>query len=82
MSLNVKDPEAHRLAQEIARQTGETLTQTVVDALREKLARLRGNAPERLAADLQAIRRRAAPHVQPSAEDPAAFLYDEHGLPK
>ena len=29
MSLNVKDPEAHRLAQAIAQETGETITRAV-----------------------------------------------------
>ena len=29
MSLNVKDPEAHRLAQAIAQATGETMTRAV-----------------------------------------------------
>jgi len=26
MSLNIKDPEAHKLAQELARETGESMT--------------------------------------------------------
>jgi antitoxin VapB len=32
MSLNIKDPEAHRLAQQIARATGETMTRVVTEA--------------------------------------------------
>jgi antitoxin VapB len=36
MSLNVKDPEAHRPAQAIARETGETMTRAVTEALRER----------------------------------------------
>ena len=36
MSLNVKDPEAHRLAQAIARETGESLTKVVIVSLRER----------------------------------------------
>jgi hypothetical protein len=39
-SLNVKDPEAHRLAQAIAAETGETLTRAVTEALRERYDRL------------------------------------------
>jgi antitoxin VapB len=39
MPLNIKDPEADRLARQVARLTGDTLTQTVVVALKEKLAR-------------------------------------------
>jgi len=40
MSLNVKDPEAHRLAQARAQETGETLTRAVTEALRERYQRL------------------------------------------
>jgi hypothetical protein len=40
MILNIKDPEAHRLAQQIARATGETMTRVVTEALRERLSRL------------------------------------------
>ena len=47
MALSVKDPEADRLAREIAARTGETLTQAIVVALRERLARLRGRCPYR-----------------------------------
>ena len=39
-ALNLKSDEAHRLACEIARATGTSLTGAVLDALREKRARL------------------------------------------
>ncbi len=39
-ALNLKSDEAHRLAREIARATGTSLTGAVLDALREKRARL------------------------------------------
>jgi antitoxin VapB len=39
--LNIKDPEAYRLARSLADQTGETLTQVVVLALRERYERER-----------------------------------------
>lgn len=39
MALNIKDPEADRLARRVADMTGETITRTVVIALKEKLAR-------------------------------------------
>ncbi|HEX9867242.1 MAG TPA: type II toxin-antitoxin system VapB family antitoxin, partial [Candidatus Tectomicrobia bacterium] len=38
MTLNIKNPETHRLATELARLTGETLTQAVTEAVRERLA--------------------------------------------
>jgi antitoxin VapB len=47
MALNIKDPEADRLARNLAAITGETLTEAVVNALRERHARqqLRRPAP-------------------------------------
>jgi len=39
MSLNIKNPETHRLARELARRTGESVTQAVTEALREQLKR-------------------------------------------
>ena len=38
MSLNIKDPEAHKLAQELARETGESMTSAVIQAIRERTA--------------------------------------------
>jgi antitoxin VapB len=82
MSLNVKDPEAHRLAQAIAEATGETLTRAVTEALRERYERLHRRDPEALAADIRAIADRAAAYVKRPYIDHADLLYDEHGLPK
>ncbi|HWB86213.1 MAG TPA: type II toxin-antitoxin system VapB family antitoxin [Bryobacteraceae bacterium] len=81
-SLNVKGPEAHRLAQAIARETGETLTGVVTEALRERYERLHKHDPEALAADIRAIADRAAAHIKRPYFDHADYLYDENGLPK
>ena len=81
-TLNVKDPEAHRLAQAIAEVTGETLTRTVTEALRERYQRLHKGDPETLAADIRAIADRAAAHIKKPYLDHGEFLYNEHGLPK
>jgi len=40
MGLNIKSDEAHRLAEELARLTGESMTATVTEALRERLERV------------------------------------------
>jgi antitoxin VapB len=82
MGLNVKDPEAHRLARAIARETGETLTRAVTEALRERHERLRRRDPAALAADIRAIADRAAAHIKRPYVDHAKLLYDKHGLPK
>jgi antitoxin VapB len=82
MSLNIKDPEAHRLAQQIARATGETMTRVVTEALRERLFRLERGRKKASVEELMAIAERAALHVKPLHVDHAELLYDEHGLPR
>jgi antitoxin VapB len=84
VSLNIKDPEAHRLAQKIAEATGETMTRAVISSLRERLERLHlhGRAPEALAADIRSIAKRASSGFKGHAVDHGEFLYDEQGLPK
>ena len=82
MSLNIKDPEAHRLAQQIARATGETMTRVVTEALRERLIRLERRSARASVEELLAIAKRAASHVKRPYVDHAELLYDEHGLPR
>lgn len=83
MAISLKDPEADRLAREVANRTGETLTQAITVALRERLARLRGQRRRRpLGEDLREIGRRCA--ALPTLDDrPAEEIlgYDERGLP-
>lgn len=82
MSLNVKDPEAHRLAQAIAQATGQSMTRVVTEALRERLARIEQQKGRASVAELLAIADRAALHVPGAYADHADLLYDESGLPK
>jgi antitoxin VapB len=42
MALSIKNPEAERLACEVAKKTGETMTKAVITALQERLERLTG----------------------------------------
>ncbi|OGQ92225.1 MAG: antitoxin [Deltaproteobacteria bacterium RIFOXYA12_FULL_58_15] len=42
MALSIKNPEAERLAIEVAKRTGETMTRAVIVALEERLERLSG----------------------------------------
>ena len=42
--LSIKDPETDRLARELSKATGETLTNAVAIALRERLERVRGRS--------------------------------------
>lgn len=83
MTLNIKDPEAHKLAQAIAQETGETMTRAVKEALRERLDRLRRRRkPEATVEDLLAIGRRCAATLKGKPVDHAELLYDERGLPR
>lgn len=83
MTLNIKDPEAHKLAQKLAQQTGETMTRAVTEALRERLARLhRIRKRDTAANDLLAIGRRCAATLESRPIDHAVLLYNDRGLPK
>ena len=64
MSLNVKDPEAHRLAEAIAQATGKTLTRVVTEALRESYARIESRRSKAYAEELLAIAKRCAADVK------------------
>ncbi len=83
MSLSIKHPEADRLARELAARTGESLTEAVLNALRERLTREQGRLKTpRLRDELRAIRKRCASLPVLDDRSPEATLgYDEHGLP-
>jgi antitoxin VapB len=82
MSLNVKDPEAHQLAQAIAQATGQSMTRVVTDALRERLAKIQHRKNKASVDELLAIADRAAAHVKRPYVDHGDLLYDKGGLPK
>jgi antitoxin VapB len=81
--LSIKNDEAHRLATELARLTGQTLTAAVTTALRERLDRERRRRdPGKVAKRLMAIGRRYAALPDADTRDPDEILgYDENGLP-
>ncbi len=85
MSLNIKNEETCRLAGELARLTGETMTGAITVALRDRLAReKRLHNADALARELHAIGQRCARLMGPgpSSVDHGDLLYDERGLPK
>jgi antitoxin VapB len=85
MALSIKDPEADRLAREVAGRTGESLTTAIVVALRERLARLRKrvSAGRRLRDDLLEIGERCSrlPNLDERCAD-EIIGYDDRGLPR
>lgn len=83
MALSIKDPEADRLAREVAKATGESLTTAVVQSLRERLARLRRPRGQPLSEELLKIGRRCSRLPLQDQRSPEDLIgYDEHGLPR
>ena len=85
MSLNIKNNETHRLAQELAAVTGESMTEAVTEAVRERLDRVRrGRDRAGLVERLLTIGRDCAAHMKEPylSIDHGDLLYDEEGLPK
>jgi len=84
MALNIRNPETEKLAEALARETGETKTEAVTKALRDRLNRLRRERSGRLLADeLEEIARHCA--ELPVLDDRSAdeiLGYDERGLPR
>jgi antitoxin VapB len=81
MSLNIKNEETHRMAQELAALTGESMTAAVTEAVRERLARVKSKG---MAERIMKIAKESAPRWKEPFRslDHGDFLYDEKGLPK
>lgn len=78
MSLNIKNEETHRLAQELAAMTGESLTAAVTEAVRERLERVKSKGmKERI---MKISRESAARLRGKPLPDHGELLYDEKGL--
>lgn len=84
MGLNIKNEEANRLAHELARATGESLTTAVTVAVRERLERLEQHSAGPLSDRLLKIGRDCAAHLREPflTVEHGELLYDEQGLPK
>ena len=84
MALSLKDPETDSLARQVARLTGETLTEAVRGALRERLRHeqlKRGERPWDQARIDALIERYNALPVFDTRTDDEILGYDENGLP-
>jgi antitoxin VapB len=85
MGLNLKNEEAHRLAQDLAGLTGESMTTAVTVAVRERLERIRKEQNrETFLAEIMVLAKTCAKHLgkRGRALDVNKLLYDENGLPK
>ncbi|HJS89987.1 MAG TPA: type II toxin-antitoxin system VapB family antitoxin [Steroidobacteraceae bacterium] len=84
MALNIRSEETEELASALAKLTGETKTEAVTQALRERLQRIRrARARTRLADELDeiALHCSALPVRDARAAD-EIMGYDESGLPR
>ena len=85
MSLNIKNPEVHQLAAQLAELREVSVTRAVLDAVRHELAREKNRRRRRNLGDrLLAIGERCAARMGSgvSSADHAGLLYDERGLPR
>ena len=84
MALNIRNPEAEKLAATLSKLTGETKTEAVTRALRDRLSRLRRERVRRsLADELDEIARHCASLPLLDSRAPDEILgYDEHGVPR
>jgi antitoxin VapB len=84
MALNIKNEETYKLVEKLAKRTGESLTQAVTEAVRERLARVCGPRRAGLAARLLEIGKDCAPHLKEPFRsiDHGDLLYDDQGLPR
>ncbi|HEX6041759.1 type II toxin-antitoxin system VapB family antitoxin [Longimicrobium sp.] len=83
MALNIKNPEAGQLAQELAQLTGESLTDVVTNALRDRLLLVRRQQERSaLMSDILQIQAfvAALPDLDNRAPD-EILGYDDFGLP-
>ena len=83
MALNIRNREAERLAAELAKRTGETKTEAVIKALRDRLSRVRRErSRRRLADELEDIAKHCSSLPVLDARPANEIVeYDQHGVP-
>ncbi len=83
MALSIKDPETDRLARALAAATGESLTEAIRRALRERLERETRRSRGSIRAKIWRIQERLARLPVQDERSPEQILdYDDHGLPR
>jgi antitoxin VapB len=83
MALSIKHPEADRLARELATRTGESITEAIIVALKERLQREQRRYRPKLEDAIMAISKRSAALPRRTGRTPDEIIgYDERGLPR
>ncbi len=84
MALSIKSPEADRLARQLAATTGETMTDAVIVAIRERLEREARKRQDKTALieEIRSISHHCASlPVLDTRTDDEIMGWDENGLP-
>jgi antitoxin VapB len=83
MALNIRNPETEKLAEALAKMTGESKTQAVTQALPDRLARVRRRrSGRRLSDELDEIAMHCASLPVINDRQPDEIMgYDTQGLP-
>jgi antitoxin VapB len=83
MALNIRNRETEKLASDLAALTGETKTEAVTKALRDRLDQIKRRRSKRHLADrLDEIAKHCAALPILDGRSPEEMLYDQHGLPR
>jgi antitoxin VapB len=83
LALSIKSHEADRLARALAAETGETLTEAIVNALSERLARERSRRGAGLRGRLKQLAADVSRMPIADARSPEELVgYDDVGLPR
>jgi antitoxin VapB len=86
MAINIKNPRAEQLARDLARETGESITNAMIRALDERLRLVRATSRaavervevQRILSEYRRLPVRDARTPEQIVDD----LYDESGLPR
>lgn len=81
MSLNIKNAETYRLVRQLSEKTGESMTEAVTTAVRERLERVSKDFDVE---EVMELVREIRAHLSPDFFDLDIddLLYDEAGLPR
>lgn len=84
MAINIKNGETEKLAKELAKVTGESITGAITEAVRERLERKRREVGIGLASRLLKIGKDCGARLKEPyrSADHDELLYDEKGLPR
>ena len=83
MAFSIKNPETDRLAKELAKATGESLTTAVTVAIKDRLGRLSGGKTSpRIVAEIRKVQDYVASLPNQDVRSADEIIgYDDNGLP-